>query len=759
MLVQLQNAFSFTISGTVSLDDVRNKPLYGGGNPITLMEIPTNQTCSLYSSSYPTKEILKFAKDIGYIKINKGAKLYITDGVLTSANNTADDMWYGIYVDGTSTAVQNTSLINTNTQGYLFMERVELKHVKRGSSSSATPNSICKGAITVNSGGIIRIYKSTLDDNEVGIHFEPYANSNISMVHYITFQNSNSFATDLTFNQAYKYTDRYVEIDQCVDIKMANDHFLYNTSYWSGSTYWAMGIYSLGSSFSCFGCDFNSLYYGIYSSSLGGTYGMHIDICTFTENDKGIYISSGAKERIYRSTFNYDRNNSPRKRAGIYVYLSQGIDIYGNTFNCNYLDAASHNSNLDQELLYSPSNPFFADINFGGLDPNPNTWAFTRKIYKNKHYNTGNFWNIGIMLVLDYQKLLIECNEYNDMAADWLVYSNNGTGSSDFVQGSSSFAAGNTFSNQEPVNADNWRYLNGNHQTGSPFSTTYDYYYYSRPGGRVNPAEVITGTSMGLGINSYTAAADNGCSDYNLDGPWNFLSKETVLLIALNKATNDKQVGDLLRQLVLYYQEYNEIGKAIDLMKKYNQNGVADFEITKLYIQQKNYADATEWLLTVKTSNEHAVMLKRYFNVVLGVLLDKRVYRQLTKKEIEELEKIYNTCTLAGVYANEVLNYGTGKNYPERNCISGSATGVSPTVNKKKLKIYPVPASEYFIVDNDAGLTTANISIFNIIGKKVLTQKLEANRMVNCQSLPSGIYTYSITSDTNTFSGSIQIVR
>jgi len=229
MAIQIQNAYSFTISGNHSLQDVKTLAIYGNNAPIVLMEIPVNQTCSLYSTTYPSKGTLNFKRDFGYIKINKGAKLYITDGILTSENDNMDNMWYGIYVDGTSTAVQNTSLVNTNTQGYLFMERDELKHVKRGSSSSVNSNTFTKGAITVNSGGIIRIYQSTLDNNEVGIHFEPYANSNISDIHYITFQNPSSFV-DARFTPAYKYTDRYVEIDQCVDIYMSNDHFLYNTN-------------------------------------------------------------------------------------------------------------------------------------------------------------------------------------------------------------------------------------------------------------------------------------------------------------------------------------------------------------------------------------------------------------------------------------------------------------------------------------------------------------------------------------------------
>jgi len=159
-----------------------------------------------------------------------------------------------------------------------------------------------------------------------------------------------------------------------------------------------------------------------------------------------------------------------------------------------------------------------------------------------------------------------------------------------------------------------------------------------------------------------------------------------------------------------------------------------------------------------KTGNEHRIMLKKYFDIKLQVLSDNRTYSQLTKKEIQDLEKIYNTCTLAGVYANEMLNYSTGKNYPERNCITANTTGIAKA-NKIQMKIYPVPADNYFIVNLENGFSNANITLFNIIGEKVFEQKIATNGIIDCQSLPSGIYSYRITSDKNISSGSIQIVR
>lgn len=75
--------------------------------------------------------------------------------------------------------------------------------------------------------------------------------------------------------------------------------------------------------------------------------------------------------------------------------------------------------------------------------------------------------------------------------------------------------------------------------------------------------------------------------------------------------------------------------------------------------------------------------------------------------------------------------------------------GVDEDEATKDISVYPNPASENLYV-NMAGILGANVSIFDITGKKVsqqiLTEKLNS---VNVASLANGMYVYQVNSNTN----------
>lgn len=77
------------------------------------------------------------------------------------------------------------------------------------------------------------------------------------------------------------------------------------------------------------------------------------------------------------------------------------------------------------------------------------------------------------------------------------------------------------------------------------------------------------------------------------------------------------------------------------------------------------------------------------------------------------------------------------------------SVGVDEATATKDISVYPNPASENLYV-NMAGILGANVSIFDITGKKVaqqiLTEKLNS---VNVASLANGMYVYQVNSSTN----------
>lgn len=73
-------------------------------------------------------------------------------------------------------------------------------------------------------------------------------------------------------------------------------------------------------------------------------------------------------------------------------------------------------------------------------------------------------------------------------------------------------------------------------------------------------------------------------------------------------------------------------------------------------------------------------------------------------------------------------------------CISNYPSSVNDLKNENKIKIYPNPASENITIDSKNNeFSTA--SIYNIIGKCILSQKLNKNNTkINIKSIQSGVY-------------------
>ncbi len=82
--------------------------------------------------------------------------------------------------------------------------------------------------------------------------------------------------------------------------------------------------------------------------------------------------------------------------------------------------------------------------------------------------------------------------------------------------------------------------------------------------------------------------------------------------------------------------------------------------------------------------------------------------------------------------------------------IASQATNVKITENKE-LSVYPNPATDIIMFDNDKVIN--EVSIFNVAGEKLLTRSQGDVRMMNISGLKPGIYIIKVTSGNETFTG------
>lgn len=103
---------------------------------------------------------------------------------------------------------------------------------------------------------------------------------------------------------------------------------------------------------------------------------------------------------------------------------------------------------------------------------------------------------------------------------------------------------------------------------------------------------------------------------------------------------------------------------------------------------------------------------------------------------------------------NDELGYGI----PDFSLALNNALGVEQFSNSEVFSVYPNPAQDQVKVSFPKGTETADVTLYNSIGQKVLAQHLTAaNTTISVDALRSGVYLYSIRS--NSFSKSGKMVK
>ena len=71
------------------------------------------------------------------------------------------------------------------------------------------------------------------------------------------------------------------------------------------------------------------------------------------------------------------------------------------------------------------------------------------------------------------------------------------------------------------------------------------------------------------------------------------------------------------------------------------------------------------------------------------------------------------------------------------------------------VRVYPNPATEFFVFDGIETSGTAYVEIVEISGKIVLSQEVNTNQKVTVRHLPRGLYLYKYSVDSKTYSGKL----
>jgi len=107
-------------------------------------------------------------------------------------------------------------------------------------------------------------------------------------------------------------------------------------------------------------------------------------------------------------------------------------------------------------------------------------------------------------------------------------------------------------------------------------------------------------------------------------------------------------------------------------------------------------------------------------------------------------------CIAVLLAAPSLFSQTPGGEIPGDNgTVTASVTPVTPYQQKlKNVSIYPNPVQSQFRVDFPSSIPDIKVEVYNILGKKVITQILTPeNRTVNAATLSKGVYMVRITSE------------
>ncbi|MFN3300587.1 MAG: M43 family zinc metalloprotease [Sediminibacterium sp.] len=394
------------------------------------------------------------------IVIEKGAKLLVNGGRISTYSPKCVGFWTGIEVNGDPTKSQTIA-----NQGTL--------ELKNGAFIDHANNAIVTGTngITTQGGGIIKADNTTFQNNRRAVEFLRYnIADNESYFNNCTFE-LRSYYPQTTYVGMVTIWDNY-------GIPFTNCTFRNLSASLADKKY---GIYTIDAGYQVLsGSNFNGFVGGVYGTNSSTSRTFSVSGSTFRNSALGVYAGSVNNISATGNAFNVGQYSTGSYNYGVYLSASSGYTVQNNSF-----------TGYNPTATPGPAGVFC--LNTGDANNVVRENSYTNLYAGN--YAVGDNRNNSIPA----NGLKFLCNLNNANAAyDFLVvnYTDPNVSGIATPQGSSLAAAGNTFSLRSSP-------------TGSDYRNNTNYsiqYYYQNVVGEnpMNTTGVVkTLTSNGSGCTSF----------------------------------------------------------------------------------------------------------------------------------------------------------------------------------------------------------------------------------------------------------------
>lgn len=181
------------------------------------------------------------------------------------------------------------------------------------------------------------------------------------------------------------------------------------------------------------------------------------------------------------------------------------------------------------------------------------------------------------------------------------------------------------------------------------------------------------------------------------------------------------------------------------------------------------YFNGSSWELSYSDStiyNQNNINTEDYIFYYAGGIATNgyaTVYQYTNDTLLETLSLMYNGTSWDSTYKLTIDYNSQGEEYNEytmtntnwvhvRRCWNGyEGISIIQDFNMISLSIYPNPASEYVIISTtDSNLDKLEFNLYTAHGTLVKKSTIQANTMIDCSNLASGLYSYHIT-ENNSF--------
>lgn len=356
------------------------------------------------------EDILIMPKD-GKITVEKGAKLVVDGGRITTGSPSCIGYWKGIEVIGDPNQSQTAA-----NQGVVELTNGALVEYANTAIYTGANGSGWQG------GAIVQADGATFRNNRRAVAFLQYTQSdNLSYFNNCSFEINSDYPQSSYIDMITMWDVRGVDFTDCT---------FSNTNATVGNEKHA--IYTIDANFDVSGISSFSGFEGaVFATNSNTVNSFSVDGANFSDNALGIYAGSVDNIVVTSNAFTVGQFNTSSYNHGLLLEESTGYQVEENQFlgddqvtgGMDLIGVECQNSGDDHNIIYKND---FSDLYYGA------------KAYGD---NRGYYWWMGLEFI---------CNNHNDNTYDFKVEKDNSISPSlsgiSSGQGSYYQSAGNTFS-------------------------------------------------------------------------------------------------------------------------------------------------------------------------------------------------------------------------------------------------------------------------------------------------------------------------